>query len=160
MLKKSLKTLQNITKNVCVSFKRDLHSNYRPSNLTTIKVKSLATTLKNIQAKYVSDVIVNVHGYEMELEYYDSHLHDPSMQYGQSSIKTVFLLPSGEHTIDLYEELIGSLSRPKCRVVALSFPGTGKSKLIDKDTQYENSIFQKVQIAHDFLRTVLFYRKK
>jgi hypothetical protein len=96
----------------------------------------------------------------MSLEYYDSHLGDPGMRYGHSSIPTVLILPSGEHTIDSYDELIGRLAKPKCRVIALSFPGTGKSKLIDTDSFYEGSISQKVVIAHDFLKTILFNRKK
>ncbi|CAF0871992.1 unnamed protein product, partial [Brachionus calyciflorus] len=98
-------------------------------------------------------------GIPVQLEYFDSHHFYKRLKYEQSTLPTVLILPSGENSLKDYKYLIGSLITENYRVIALSFPGFGKSKFLKDEHLYKSSQYQKLSIIHDFINYLIPNRK-
>ena len=98
------------------------HTKYEPTCKDIIKIKSLKSSPSDLGDTNVKTNFC-MSGEDVQLEYYDSHFKEENLKFTQSSLPTVLLLPSSEHTIDEYSYLIGSLAQEKFRVLALRFPG-------------------------------------
>ena len=134
------------------------HTKYEPTCKDIIKIKSLKSSPSDLGDTNVKTNFC-MSGEDVQLEYYDSHFKEENLKFTQSSLPTVLLLPSSEHTIDEYSYLIGSLAQEKFRVLALRFPGFGNSRILDKDTNYDSSVIQKTVLVQDFLLHLLYFRK-
>ena len=97
-----------------IQIKKLYHSKFDSNCKNIIKLNSLDLDVYST---------LNIKNKSIELEYYDSHYFESNLKYKHSSFKTVLILPSSEHELELYDDFIRSLVEENYRVLALRFPG-------------------------------------
>ena len=153
---KSLHLFEHLNK-LC-KLSKGLHKWFDPQCLSIIEMNSLKTNLGyKSEMKFEN---IRTDGVQVLLNVYDSHCNDKNKRYHQSSMPTVLVLPSGDKQIQDYEALIGDLAVRNFRVLAVEFPGFGRSTLKQQDSSYVASVSQKACIVHDLLQYILPNRKK
>ena len=138
---------------------RTHHSHFNPECYTNMRLQSLRTRFAlNSETLSLNDL--RIAGLHLQISFYDSHRFDKSIKYNQSEQKTTLLLPAGHKNIGHCGSVIGELVKGGHRVLALEFPGTGKSCLLENDLIYTGDMLQKTSIVQDFLTARLPFRKK
>ena len=156
------RTLSSYMPKSCCTLISLYHTSYNSSNKLSLSLKILATKKLKEDRTFLDTLRINLFGEASELEYYDSQSTAKNLKYSQSSMTTALVLPSSEHEIEHYKELIGRLANDenKYRVFALKLPGFGQSRILEKQSVYEHATIQKVQIVHEFLQVFLNFRKR